>query len=42
MKCTREFIRGLLAPGLVVALGCGGTQEGTELSLAHFLPRTTF
>ena len=38
MKRTRGFIRGLLAASVSIALGCGGTQQGTELSLAHFLP----
>ena len=38
MKHTRGSICGLLAAGLASALGCGGRGEGTELSLAHFLP----
>ena len=37
-RCTRGFIHGLLAGGLSVVLGCGGPQESTELSRAHFLP----
>ena len=35
MKYT---IHGLLAATLSITIGCGGSQEGRELSLAHFLP----
>ena len=38
MKRSRGLVHGLPAAGLSLALGCGGTPEGTELSLAHFLP----
>ena len=40
MKPVRRSIHGLFAAGLpiVLVLGCGGTPEGRELSLAHFLP----
>ena len=36
--CPRGIAHGLLAAGLASVLGCGGRGEGTELSLAHFLP----
>ena len=35
---ARASVYGSLVTGLSIALGCDGTQEGRELSLAHFLP----